>query len=142
MRSKQSLTIEDIARLEQRLGLVLPGDLRELYLRANGGVPQPDSFEKDDEFYTVQCILPIVGPDDGLEFAYTTLLANEVLPPNLIPFADDPNGDSFVYSIAPDSFGEIRFLQMDYYDDPERFVVKLAPSLKVFLDALVTPPPV
>jgi cell wall assembly regulator SMI1 len=138
--TKQRLTPYDIAQLEQRLNLVFPADLREFYLRTNGGIPQPDSFEKEGEFYTIACIRAIVGPKDGLEGSYVTLRANDVLPPNMIPFADDLNGDYFVYSTAPESFGEIRFLQMDYYDDPERFVVKLAPSLQAFLDSLVDPP--
>lgn len=138
--SDRSLTAEDIAGVERRLGVEFPEDLRKLYLRVNGGIPAPDSFEMDGEFYVVQCILPILDPGDGLEGAYVTLVENELLPPDMIPFADDPSGDYFLYCIAPESRGEIHFLQTEYCDDPERLVVALAPSLTAFLDALVTLP--
>ncbi len=139
-RSKARLTEHDIAQLEQRLGLTIPQDLRKFYLDANGGAIQPDSFEKDGEFYTVQYILPIVGPKDGLEASYATLLEDGILSPDLIPFADDPNGDYFVYSVSSDTFGEVQFLQTEYYNDPERLIIPLASSLKEFLDALVVLP--
>uniref|UniRef100_UPI0013DA4632 SMI1/KNR4 family protein n=1 Tax=Serratia marcescens TaxID=615 RepID=UPI0013DA4632 len=44
----------DIRRVERKLGIRLPQDLKEHYLRFNGGTPRPDFFVKDGEAYDVE----------------------------------------------------------------------------------------
>jgi hypothetical protein len=46
-------------------------------------------------------------------------------------------GDHFLYCIRPGHFGEIAFLQGDYFGDESQFVVKLADSLSEFMESLV-----
>lgn len=130
--SEEPLTEADLDKAEQRMGVVLPDDLREHYLRANGGIPIPDSYEHEGEYFTISCFLPVLGEGDGIVETLRLLRSDERSPAAAIPFADDPNGDLFVYSTGPTTFGEIHFIQSDYVDDPEQFVLRLAPSLKAF----------
>lgn len=138
--SEAPITELDLDRAEQRMGVVLPDDLRDFLLRSNGGIPIPDCYRRGDEYYAVNCFVPLLGPDDGIEEALRVLRSDERSPPNVIPIADDPNGDIFVYSTDPATFGQIMFIQGDYFDDPDEFVVPLAPSLDFFLKSLVSHP--
>lgn len=138
--SKRSLNVDDLDAVERRAGITLPDDLREFYLLANGGIPIPDSYEKDGEYFTVSFFLPLLGEGQGFEEALRLLRSDERSPVDVIPFADDLNGDLFVYSVSPSTFGQVLFIQGDYFDDPDRFLISLAPSLKSFLSALVKHP--
>ena len=127
----------DIKDLEDALKYNIPSDLLDFYLKFNGGMPTPNAFKHDGDCYIVQWILPIVNTDRGLLWAYETLIDNDVIDRNMIPFADDPNGDSFVYCTSPNSYGSIKFIQSDYYDEPDRYVIELAPNLREFFSSLV-----
>jgi hypothetical protein len=45
-----------------------------------------------------------------------------------------------MYSVNPESFGSIMFNQPEYYDDDERYVLFLAPTLRAFIDSLTELP--
>lgn len=122
------------------LGFPLPEELREHYLRFNGGQPVPNLFPKDGELYEVHDFYP-VRYGHSLEEAYrNVVIGNKWFPSHLIPIACDPGGDLFCYSVKPSELGAIYLHQSDYYDDPERAVVFLAKDLATFLAALVTDP--
>jgi cell wall assembly regulator SMI1 len=134
----------DIKRVERRLGIHLPKDLREHYLLHNGGRPRPFSFVKDGEAYDVEKFLPMnTGDKKGSSFekSYVILVdQTPEFPRGYIPFATDGMGDHFMYSVNPESFGNIMFNQHEYYGDDDRYVVFLAPSLKEFIDSLTEEP--
>src|SRR6266702_8615003 len=140
-----ALPLSDLAikRVESRLGVHLPEDLKEHYLRHNGGRPRPKFFVKDGEAYDVKKFLPMNTDDEGTTFeeVYVMLVdQTPEFPRGYIPFADDSAGDTFMYSVRPESFGNIAFNQHEYYGDDDRYVVFLAPSLKEFIDSLAELP--
>jgi cell wall assembly regulator SMI1 len=133
----------DIKRVERRLGIHLPKDLREHYLLHNGGRPRPCSFVKDGEAYDVEKFLPMNTGDKGLSFEDTYVMMVDQTPEfprGYIPFASDVGGELFMYSLKPDSFGNIMFNDSEYYGDDDRYVVFLAPTLREFIDSLTEDP--
>jgi cell wall assembly regulator SMI1 len=134
----------DIMRVERRLGIHLPQDLREHYLLHNGGQPRPRFFVKDGEAYDVEKFLPMnTGDKKGSSFENTyVMLVDQTpeFPRGYIPFATDGGGDLFMYSIKPDSFGNIMFNQHEYFEDDDRYVLFLAPTLREFINSLSEEP--
>jgi cell wall assembly regulator SMI1 len=135
----------DIMRVERRLGVRLPQDLKEHYLMHNGGRPRPRFFVKDGEAYDVDKFLPMNTDDEGLTFEKTYVMMVDQTPEfprGYIPFASDSSGDLFMYSLKPESFGNIMFNQEEYYGDEDRFVLFLAPTLREFINSLTEEPDV
>jgi cell wall assembly regulator SMI1 len=132
----------DIRRVECRLGIQLPEDLKIHYLRHNGGSPRPGFFHKDGDAYGVGEFLSMNtekadNKASSFEWVYELLVVQTPeFPRGYIPFADDDTGgDLFLYSVKPGTFGSIMFYQHDCYED-DRHVLFLAPSLKEFISSL------
>jgi cell wall assembly regulator SMI1 len=137
------LSMADIMRVERRLGVRLPQDLKEHYLLHNGGRPRPRFFLKDGEAYGVHQFLSMNTGARGSSFerAYTMLVdQTPEFPRGYIPIATEGTGDQFLYSVKPDSFGNIMFIEWDSFGDDDRFVVFLAPTLKEFINSLTEEP--
>lgn len=133
----------DIKRIENRLRIRLPQDLKEHYLLHNGGTPRPRFFVKDDEAYDVDCFFPMNTSGNGVSFEQTYVMMvyqTPQFPRGYIPFADTTGAGFFMYSVNPESFGSIMFNQPEYYGDDERYVLFLAPTLKEFLESLTELP--
>jgi cell wall assembly regulator SMI1 len=133
----------DIIRVERRLGVRLPQDIKEHYLLHNGGRPRPRFFVKDGEAYDVDRFLSMNTGERGASFERTYVMMVDQTPEfprGYIPFADDSAGDLFMYSVNPQSFGNIMFNQHEYYGDDDRFVVFLAPTLREFINSLSEKP--
>jgi cell wall assembly regulator SMI1 len=143
-RTKPPLSELDIKRVENRLGIRLPQDLKEHYLRHNGGTPHPQFFPKDGDAYEVKKFLPMNIEDPiGTTFEDTYVMMVDQTPDfprGVIPFADDPSGDMFLYSVRPESFGNIMFISHEDYEDPDRYILFLAPTLKQFINSLTELP--
>jgi hypothetical protein len=142
-KTRQPPTQADLASVERRLGVILPADLKDHYLGHNGGRPAPRFIEKNGEWYGVHYFLPMANGDaeDSFEASYGDLvLDNPLFPGGVIPFAVDEGGDYFVYSARLESYGNILFVQSDYFEEPDRYVVFLSPSLEAFLGALAEEP--
>lgn len=136
-----SVSDAQLNELETQLGFLFPDDLRQHYLRFNGGRPVPNLFPKGDEYFSVNEFLPIKHGMRGTRFedTYADLVqGNDLFPKNLIPIASDSGGDYFCYSVEPGKIGAICFYQSDYYDDPLRAVIYLADNLEIFLNSLVS----
>jgi len=133
----------DIKRVENRLGIRLPQDLKEHYLLHNGGRPSPQFFPKDGDAYDVHQFLSMNTDDQNCSFEDTYIMMVDQTPEfprGYIPFADDSGGDMFLYSVRSESFGNIMFISHEDYEDPNRYVLFLAPTLKQFINALTELP--
>lgn len=111
-RTAPPLSELDILRAEPRLGIRLPQDLKEHCLLHNGGRPRPRFFVKDGEPYGVQQFFAMNtgGRTSSFEDAYVTLVdQTPEFSRGYIPFAYDESGDHLIYSVKPDSFGNILF---------------------------------
>jgi cell wall assembly regulator SMI1 len=94
--SKDPLTSEDIATVERDLGLQFPASVREHFLRANGGRPDPNVYRDQDEDVgvTVHQCLPLLGGRGSAVAIYQNLVVSKsVVPRSFLPFAIDPGGD-------------------------------------------------
>ena len=135
IRTKQSVSNADLKNVEKILGFKFPKEFRNHYLSVNGGRPERNLFKKDDVIYVVSEFLPIkFGTKDYL-FEDVNLhlkIEREILPQDLIAFADDPGGDFYCFNKA----GEIWIYRGDYSDDPDNAVTFLAKSLSEFIDGM------
>lgn len=141
-RTASPLSAADIIRVERRLGVHLPRDIKEHYLLHNGGQPRPRFFVKDGEPYGVHQFLAMNTGNrtSSFEDAYVMLVdQTPEFPRGYVPFAYDESGDYFLYSMKPDSFGKIMFNEQEYFGDDDRFVVFLAPTLREFINSLSEP---
>jgi cell wall assembly regulator SMI1 len=134
------LSERDLNDVERRIGARLPTDIRKHYLLYNGGCPNPRYFPSGGDLYGIQCFLAMNTLDENIGFEETyrdLVLLNEYFPIGYIPFAADESGDYFLYDIRPGHFGDIAFIQWDYFADESRFVVKLSDSWSKFIESLV-----
>ena len=132
----------DIKRVESHLGIRLPQDLEEHYLLHNGGKPIPSFFVKDGEAYEVRHFNSMNTGAKGSSFERTYVMMVDQMPEfprGYIPLAYDESGDHFMYSVKPDSFGNIMFNESEYLGDDDRFIVRLASSLREFINSLSDP---
>jgi hypothetical protein len=142
-RTASPLSELDIKRVENRLGIRLPQDLKEHYLLHNGGRPRPRFFVKDGEAYDVDCFYSMNTGAKGSSFERTYVMMVDQTPEfprGYIPFADTTGAGFFMYSVNPESFGSIMFNQPEYYGDDERYVLFLAPTLRAFIESLTELP--
>jgi hypothetical protein len=58
-------TIDEIVGFERRYGVVLPGELREVYLVANGFSPPHDQDDNGFSFWPLERVCPVAAFDDG-----------------------------------------------------------------------------
>jgi len=140
---ERAITDSDLDAVERRLGINLPLDLRQHYLHFNGGRPVPSFYLFDGGVYKVEKFPPIKYGKQELTFEATyarLVLGNDDFPENLIPFAYDPGGEFFCYSVAKSSFGSIWCTCGDNYAVQDEGPVELAQSLHEFLDKLQSDP--
>jgi hypothetical protein len=139
LRTLQALSEHDFKEVEESLGFGLPPDLREHYAQANGGVPKKNVFRKGDESFRVLAFLPIKYGEPGytLEETYRRIVqANPFFPVYLVPMAVDAFGDFYCFSRRKEDYGKIYCYRNEYFDEPERAVIYLAPNLDNFLGSL------
>ncbi|GGZ15417.1 SMI1/KNR4 family protein [Novosphingobium colocasiae] len=127
----------DIENFRKITGLEIPDDLKNHFLKYNGGRPIPSCFENDFDKFCIRSFLVIAHGDEncGLENTYLDLRSNDFFSSGYLPFAMDEGGDYFLYSMR-DDFGSIYFNQSEYYGDPDRFMIKLSDNFEKFLNSL------
>lgn len=146
----KSLTEDYISNFENQFGIRMPDDLREHYLKANGGFP--DCFKMcyipkgvdpcDANGVTFNGFYPIKYPStvDGstLEENYIDYTDTQALfdKHEYIPFAFDVSGYPHLMKLDGHA---IYLLNRDVVDDEGREVIEfVAPSLQEFIDGLIS----
>lgn len=141
----------DIYKTESKLSITLPDDFISHYLQFNGGIPEKSWWDGDEGFEPVEVagFKPFVyntqtndDPRSLIDGCYISMLDREVIPGNLLPFANDWGGNLFClnldnYSIvyfATDSFDEDLTMQENHIK-VQRYLTN---SFSNFLDGLVT----
>lgn len=138
--TEKSVTNEDILEIEKKYSFKFPNDFRDHYLTFNGGDLERYIFKDEHGYkYVVQCFIPIKYGGRTLENVLDILRVDPILPEWLIPFADDPGGDQFCFSLKEDDIGAVYYWshEYEYGDDPEEHVWYLAKSLKVFIESMI-----
>ncbi|HHA2226998.1 TPA: SMI1/KNR4 family protein [Enterobacter ludwigii] len=141
----------DIYKTESKLSITLPDDFVSHYLQFNGGIPEKSWWDGDEGFEPVEVagFKPFVyntqtndDPRSLIDGCYISMLDREVIPGNLLPFANDWGGNFFClnldnYSIvyfATGSFDEDLTMQVNHIK-LQRYLIN---SFSNFVDGLVT----
>ena len=142
--SKQGLSANDLDEIQEQLNFRFPESMRQFYLSHNGGVPHPNCFQLDDDYWQVNEFLPIKFGRKGslFEDTYNRLVTEgqDFFPRDLVPFAVDPGGDVFCFRISSGDVGAIYCWVAENHATPETATVRLAESFESFLEQLVICP--
>ena len=139
LKEEDAITASDLQAVQESCGFKFPPEFREHYLRHNGGEPQRYVFRSGEKVLAVHAFLPVKnGPEGGLfEDTYRRLKEERaVFPEHLVPFAVDPVGDYFCFSVRSGDEGAIYHFVGEYIPDYERAITKLSDSLESFLLSL------
>ncbi|POZ55823.1 hypothetical protein LYSIN_00606 [Lysinibacillus sphaericus] len=131
------LTISDLNDVENKLGFTLPKQLKEHYLRFNGGVPmKPCYYAQDIDLETeIAEFSPIKYTNSSrlLEERFLDLINRNVLPYKYLPFANDWGGNLFCIDLENES---IVLILMDMGEVTEKSIKFLSNSFVTFIENL------
>ena len=113
----RKLIENDIQLAERQLGFLLPAQLREHYLKWNGGCPEPYLLSDDKVDTVVSEVLPLFSDGSGTAIdSYKTLVTERhIVDRKFFPFAVDGAGDYFFINV--DS-GKVYFYSSDNEERP------------------------
>ncbi|MBA1190282.1 SMI1/KNR4 family protein [Pseudomonas entomophila] len=148
-RSDPAISASDIAALETQIAARLPASFKRLFLSYNGGVPNKDCWEGDDDHDVIRVkkfkALSPSGAQDASETrylggCYALMTERQVVPMTLLPFAIDGGGNFFCLDLAD---GSVCFYATDAFD-PDSSVIenqrhayrRLAETFDSFLSGL------
>ncbi|RZK43455.1 MAG: SMI1/KNR4 family protein [Hymenobacter sp.] len=140
--SAQRLTLEEITQAETIMGVELPPQFKEFYLRYNGGVPV-NAYVFDEgieEFIGINLFSPLRYQlqnikVDTIEQDYNDLTVRNIIPRIYLPFANDRGGNLFCLNLSTQ---QVVFILMDMGEFTEDCVSVIALSFDTFLAALVS----
>jgi len=130
---EEPLTEGKVASFERELGLQFPPGLREHFLRANGGRPDPCVYEDDKVDTVVSEFLPLRhGKGSAISVYQDHVLSKAFVPRHFFPFAVDGGGDYFYVDCSPGG-GRVYLYRHDTAYEP---VVPLNVSIDEFWSRL------
>ena len=128
---------DDINKLENKYEFIFPKDIRAHYLMFNGGSPNKCVINQNDKKYVIQQIIPIKYGIDHFEIVYKSLiLDNNIFPKQMIPFAIDPSGDYYCFSINNESYGNIFIYRGENYEEKDKALIYISKSYNELLTIL------
>jgi len=139
------LTREQLAAVEQRLGVLLPQAYRGFLLAHNGGKPKPNAFQtRDGTGSSIDWFLGIhSGPHDNFEGYFINYkVTRRALPTNLIPIGHDPGGNLICLSVQGEDTGAVYFWDHEKETSPPTYanLHLIADSFEGLLDSLYERP--
>jgi cell wall assembly regulator SMI1 len=120
--TEQAVSDADLDSVEQAIKHKLPKAFREHYLRFNGGTPSLNTFPGKDgwEESVVSQFVPVGFCARNknlhrtlLDGLYEFMRQRNVVPPNLLPFANDHGGNFFCLDLKT---GAVYFFATDAFD--------------------------
>ena len=117
----------------------MPKEIKNHYLKFNGGTPQKSLFIKDGIEYEINYFYSICYGESMLLEKAISLLDNNTFPKWLIPLADDLGGNIFAYSVRDKDYGCIFFYyhEFDYGENLEDNITLLSDSFSFFYNNLI-----
>jgi hypothetical protein len=140
-RTGRVLTSGDLDRVQDFLGYAIPESVRRHYSKWNGGTPARRFFlTRDGRELEINHFLPIgqrrfdrdITMEDSVERLVRT---KHVIPEFLLPFAVNSGGD---YYCIDRGDGAVIFYAMDQCLEPQRASHRVAESLDLFVEGMVT----
>ncbi len=138
--TERSLSGTDVREIELTFDMSLPTSVRSHYLAFNGGRPSRNLFKKNGEYFQIHEFLPMKYGRKGCRFEDTyrdLVIGTPQFPKHLVPFAIDPGGDYYCVSVRSNEVGFVYCYMHDYFDDPARSLVFMAPSITEFVNGMV-----
>ncbi|MDO6819024.1 SMI1/KNR4 family protein [Zobellia sp. 1_MG-2023] len=129
----------ELEEIEKEIGLSFPIELKEHYLKYNGGSPVNEHYLMEDyqAYIWVNSFFSFKKSDDDwtIEEAYSNFINKKAIPNNFIPFADDLGGNQIC--INTDT-GEVYIVYMDLGNpmEVEGAIRKIADNFQYFVDNL------
>lgn len=123
LQTEQKLTLADIDDFERKIGLKLPQDFKEHYLKFNGGYPAFEYVKGVKNIFTINSfdsikygVLPIEKLIDdfqksGVDFNHK------------IPFANDNGDNIFLISLDSSDYGKIYIIEAEFLEDKNYILV-------------------
>ncbi len=145
--SDKNITIEEIEEIEKELDIIFPSELKNFYLKYNGGRPNKKFFIIDGfiENYEVISFKSMLENKRDLSILkhYTIGIEKGYLIKNLIPFASTFDGNF----LCINKVGEVYYYTIDTWDfnlslsnNLKENLYLLANSFNEFLDMLTEEP--
>jgi len=122
-KSEPSISLPDIELLEKTVNHSLPEDFKKFYLTHNGGIPDRDWWDSNDNCDPVRIkrFKAIAKTNEAysndtkyLDALYTTMTEKKVIPRTLLPFAIDDGGNFFCLDLTENN---ICFYATDSFDN-------------------------
>ncbi|MFJ1438201.1 SMI1/KNR4 family protein [Capnocytophaga canimorsus] len=121
--TEQKLTLADMDDFERKIGLKLPQDFKEHYLKFNGGYPSFEYVKGLRNIFTINGfdsikygVLPIEKLID--DFRESGVDFN-----NKIPFANDNGDNIFLISLDDSDYGKIYIIEAEFLEDKNYILV-------------------
>ncbi len=134
---EEVISASEIVVIESNLGLNFPIFLKDLYLLANGGAPDPYVYEDDHLDTVVTNFFPITsvsGKRTAVDVYKHLVLLKKIAPEYYFPFAVDGGGDYFFIDCSS-VLGETYFYRSDNPSD-EDSLISLGIDIKEFFSKL------
>lgn len=111
--SGQALSVQELNEFQEKFHAELPTAFRQFYLKHNGGDLSDSNGEND---FLLGGFTPIKYGEAPIETVYRNLTDSLPSLKNMIPFAYDYGGNSFLLSVKAEDFGNIYLYLMDEED--------------------------
>ena len=141
--SSKNLDEDDFEYLNNKLGINLPSDLKDIYTSWNGGEVENERVvfisELNNHEYALDSFLPIrykrYDGDLTMDEEYMYYTNKEFIPSELLPFAIDGGGFPFCYNL---NTGNILFCNMEHYSQDFSHLEIICYSLNGVISNLMT----
>ena len=113
--NSSTITASDLDHLESAIGKSLPTSFRTHYLKYNGGTPERTYWQTEDfnDPVEVSTFKPVSDGESTILSTYQLMLKKNVIPKNLLPFANDWGGNFFCLNLDT---GGVSYFTKDTFD--------------------------
>ncbi|AEK24326.1 MULTISPECIES: SMI1/KNR4 family protein [Capnocytophaga] len=121
--TEQKLTLADMDDFERKIGLKLPQDFKEHYLKFNGGYPSFEYVKGLRNIFTINSFDSIKYGALPIEKLIDDFRESGVDFNNKIPFANDNGDNIFLISLDDSDYGKIYIIEAEFLEDKNYILV-------------------
>lgn len=114
--TEQKLTLADMDDFERKIGLKLPQDFKEHYLKFNGGYPSFEYVKGLRNIFTINGFDSIKYGALPIEKLIDDFRESGVDFNNKIPFANDNGDNIFLISLDDSDYGKIYIIEAEFLE--------------------------
>ncbi|WP_172917494.1 SMI1/KNR4 family protein [Capnocytophaga canis] len=121
--TEQKLTLAEMDDFERKIGLKLPQDFKEHYLKFNGGYPSFEYVKGLRNIFTINSFDSIKYGALPIEKLIDDFQESGVDFNNKIPFANDNGDNIFLISLDDSDYGKIYIIEAEFLEDKNYILV-------------------